>query len=96
VERDGARGLPIYAWTIPEGWDEQHCFDIAVALIGDDGAVTTHGERLPFWPFTHEELDNDLRAAGLRPASTTYAARVEHYMVTATRNLRSDPGLDPG
>ena len=52
-----------------------------------DGArgVTTESERLTFWPFRHEELDQELRAAGLRPESTTYAAEHERYLVTARR-----------
>jgi SAM-dependent methyltransferase len=92
VERDGGRGLPIYAWTIPEALREPHVFAVAVALIAADGAVTTHCERLRFWPFTHDELDEDLRAAGLSPASTTYASDAMRYVVTATS--RPEPGLD--
>jgi hypothetical protein len=52
---------------------------------GADGAVETHGETLSFWPFTHEELDADLRHAGLAPAASTYAPDVERYLVTARR-----------
>lgn len=83
VERAGGRGLVIYAWTIAERWDEQHDLDVAVALVGDDGRVTTHAERLAFWPFTHDDLEADLRAAGLTPATTTYGPDAERYMVTA-------------
>jgi hypothetical protein len=45
--------------------------------------VTTHAERLVFWPFRHEDLEADLRAAGLEPSSSTYAPEVERYFVTA-------------
>ena len=83
VERDGRRGLVIYAWDIPDARDEPHFLDVAVALLGDGGAVTTRRERMRFAPFTPEELDDDLRAAGLTPASSTYAPGVERYMVTA-------------
>jgi hypothetical protein len=47
--------------------------------------VTSHTERLAFWPFRHQTLDEDLRAAGLAPASSTYAPDLERYLVTATR-----------
>jgi len=83
VERAGRRGLVVRGWTLADGWDEPHFLDVAVVLI-DDG-VTTHAERLAFWPFRHEQLDDDLRAAGLEPASSTYAPDVERYLVTARR-----------
>ncbi len=94
VERARGRGLVIYHWTIPEDAEAPHWFDVAVALIGDDGTATTHGERLRFWPFTREELEEDLRAAALEPASSTFAPDAERYLVRA--RLRSEPGLDPG
>jgi len=87
VVREGRPGVPIYSWFLAEDWDDMHEFDVAVALIGDDGAVTTAGERLQFWPFRHETLDEDLRAAGLEPESTTYEPDVPSYLVTARRPL---------
>jgi SAM-dependent methyltransferase len=83
VVRDGARGLVVHAWSLAPTWDEAHHLDVAVALIGDDDAVTTYAERLEFWPFRHEALDEDLRAAGLEPADSTYAAETDRYLVTA-------------
>jgi SAM-dependent methyltransferase len=87
VERDGGRGLPIYAWTIPERWDEPHAFDVAVALIGDDGAVTACGEHFAFWPYTEDELREDLRSVGLEPAprTTPEEERAARYLLTARR-----------
>jgi SAM-dependent methyltransferase len=83
VERDGRRGLAIHAWAIPDGWEETHHVDVAVALLGADGGVTTHAERLEFWPFTHGALDEDLRAAGLTPEWSGYEPDAERYLVTA-------------
>jgi hypothetical protein len=62
-----------------------HTLEVVVALIGDDGAVSAHGERLRCWPFRHETLDEDLRAAGLEPASSTYDPEIGRYVVTARR-----------
>jgi SAM-dependent methyltransferase len=84
--RAGRRGLVIYAWTIAAGWDDRHALDVAVALIADDGRVTTHVERLAFWPFRHEDLDEDMRAAGLEPETTTYAPDADRYAVIARRS----------
>jgi len=85
VVRDGRPGVPIYSWWIAENWEDMHEFDVAVALIGDDGTVVTPGERLQFWPFSSEMLDEDLRAVGLEPETTSYAADVPNYVVTARR-----------
>lgn len=87
VVRDGRRGLPIYSWTIPDGWDEPHCFDVAVALVEDDGAVATHRERFAFWPFTEQQLRADLRSAGLEPEGAGVPAdKAGRYLVTARRS----------
>jgi SAM-dependent methyltransferase len=85
VERAGGRALVVHSWTVPEDWDDMHVLEIVVALIGDDGAVSAHGERLRCWPFRHETLDDDLRAAGLEPTSSTYDPEVGRYLVTARR-----------
>jgi SAM-dependent methyltransferase len=86
VLRDGRRGLPIYSWTIPEGWDEPHFFDVAVAVVEDGGAVKTHRERFAFWPFTQAQLREDLRSAGLEPKRAGIAEDTPgHYLVTARR-----------
>lgn len=85
VERDGGRGLAIYSWTIAERWHEPHAFDVAVALIGDDGAVTTRGEHVAFWPYTEAELREDLRSAGLEPSPAVAPAGAERYLLTARR-----------
>jgi SAM-dependent methyltransferase len=85
VERDGRRGVVIYSWWLAEDWEDEHAFDVAVALVGDDGAVTTLGERLTFRPFSHETLREDLEAAGLTLETTTYEPDVDRYLVTARR-----------
>jgi len=85
VERPAGRAVVVYSWWLADDWDARHEFDVAVALLGDDGAVRTVGERLPFWPFRHETLDEDLRAAGLEPETSTYADDVERYVVTSRR-----------
>ena len=53
VERGGRRALVTYAWSGDE-------VDVSVTVDGD-----TVTERLTVWPFTHEKLLADLRAAGL-------------------------------
>jgi SAM-dependent methyltransferase len=84
VERAGRRALVVYGWSIAERWDDRHHLDIAVAVIDPAGLVTSHVERLPFWPFRHEELELDLSSSGLSQRASTYDAGAEQYVVTAT------------
>ena len=90
TERAGARGLVIHGWTIADAWDEPHFLDVAVAIVDQAGRVTTRCERLPFWPFSHETFDGDLRAARLVRVSSTYTRETERYLVVARR---SDSGI---
>ena len=86
VRRGEVDGLPIYAWTIEDGWDARHRLDIAVAFPDANGGVESVSESLAFWPFTHEELADDLRAAGLTVETSTYAPDAESYLVTTRRS----------
>ena len=83
VERAGRSALVVRSWTIPDSWEAPHGLEVAVALLAADGSVTTHRELLAFWPFTEGELDEDLRAAGLEPETSTFTPDVERYVVTA-------------
>jgi SAM-dependent methyltransferase len=83
VERDGRRALVVYGWSLADSWDDQHHLDIAVAIVEPAGKISNHIERLGFWPFRHENLDADIRAAGLIPTLSTYDPTVDQYLVTA-------------
>jgi SAM-dependent methyltransferase len=85
VVRAGRRGVVIYSWWLGERWEDRHGFDVAVALVGDGGEVETLGERLHFWPFRHDDLDDDLQAVGLLPEETSYEPDVGNYVVTSRR-----------
>lgn len=85
TERGGTRGLVARCWTFPVAPEEVHLVDVAVALLRADGSVETTCEQLSFWPFTRQGLDEDLRASGLVPESSTYSSASERYLVTARR-----------
>jgi SAM-dependent methyltransferase len=78
VERGGRRAAVRRTWL---GGDPRR-LEIAVTL--DDGS--TYAERLAYWPFTHDELDEDLRAAGFEPEASTWAPDAERYLVTSRAN----------
>jgi SAM-dependent methyltransferase len=85
VERNGVAGLVIHNWQIAEHWTEPHAMHVAVALLDGGGNVTTHAERLTFWPFTRGTLDADLLAAGLQPVDSSWTPDADRYLVTARR-----------
>jgi SAM-dependent methyltransferase len=74
VERDGRRALVTYDWL--EGGQ------VEITVAFDRGSVS---ERLTFHPFPQEALLDDLRAAGLEPADSTFERHVERYLVSAHR-----------
>jgi SAM-dependent methyltransferase len=76
VERHGRRARVRHAWHAadPPALEVSVTFD-------DDG--TTHAERLPYWPFTHEDLHADLLATGFMPVVSTFTLEAGRYLVTA-------------
>ena len=85
VVRPGGAGLVIRSWTFAEEWDAPHELEVAVAVLGPGGRVSTAAERMPFWPFTHDALREDVLAAGLAPVASTYTDEAERYLVSARR-----------
>ncbi len=82
MERPGGRAVVIRGWETPI-WDEPLRLDVAVARLGDGGAVHTVAERLEVWPFRHQDLEEDLVAAGLDPVASSWAPDAPRYLVTA-------------
>lgn len=90
--RAGRAGLAIRVWSLPEAWDAPHHLAVAVALLDGHRVVDVIGERVTFWPFTHDELTAELRTAGLDLVSSTYTPDAERYAVIARRPHRPDDG----
>ena len=57
---------------------------LQILVTLDDGS--TYGEELSYWPFTHGELDEDLRATGFEPEASMWTADAERYAVTSRAN----------
>jgi SAM-dependent methyltransferase len=71
VTRDGRTALVTYAWA-------GGAVDIAVTVDG-----VTVGERLVFFPFTHEALLTELEAVGLTLEESTWEQEAARYLVAA-------------
>lgn len=85
VVRAGRRGLVVRDWVIPRDWTERHRLRVAVALLDEEDRVQTIAQDLDLWPFRHEELLDDLAAAGLDIQATTYSPDEDRYLVVARR-----------
>ncbi len=83
ARRGGERGLCIYVWTIPDGWDEPHRAEILV-VVNDDRGLRHHSVDLSFGAFRREELLGRLAGAGLTVESVA-AGLAGRYIVTARR-----------
>ncbi|MBE2316479.1 class I SAM-dependent methyltransferase [Solirubrobacter sp. CPCC 204708] len=64
-----------HTWEVPEAWDAPHHVTVTVGDVC---------ERLTYWPFTHQQLGEDLAAAGLAVREDTYTAEQDRYLVAGT------------
>ena len=71
----GSRTEGTHTWEIPDAGTQPHTVTVAV------GAVS---ERLTYWPFTYEQLREDLEAVDCQDVQSTFTPQVERYMVSAT------------
>jgi hypothetical protein len=92
TERQGQRAVVIQGGR-PDDWqpEQPHYLDIAVAVLDRPSTVTAMVERLTLWRFTHQTLEQGLRAAGLTQDTSTYSAHVDRYLVTARKAATATP-----
>jgi SAM-dependent methyltransferase/GNAT superfamily N-acetyltransferase len=82
VVRDGQRCISLYAWEIPEQFEDVHVAHLV--FVFDDGAtVTSRKHRFGFQPFTVEQLRERLRAAGLHEVETDFDPQSDRYSIVA-------------
>ncbi len=77
VVRGGRRARVTRTWTP----GRPTLLEIMVEVEGTSQPVR---ETLTAWPFTADELDDDLRAAGLDPHESTHTPDVPRYLVAST------------
>ena len=77
VERAGRRARVRRAWH--DG--DPRTLEIEVTVDGE-----VYAERLEYWPFTHDELGDDLRATGFEVVASTWDPEVDRYLVTSRAN----------
>jgi hypothetical protein len=83
ARRGGERGICIFVWTIPDGWEEPHRAEILV-VVDDDRRLRHHSVDLSFGAFRREDLFARLADAGLT-VENVVAGLAGRYIVTARR-----------
>ena len=85
VRRNGRDAVVAYRWDIAPDWDQEHHIEIAVARLAADGSVDVCSELLSSWPYRYDDLVSGLQDVGLAVERSTFAPRVEDYMVVAAK-----------
>jgi len=80
VTRRGRSCLVLYAWEIPDRFDEDHIAHL-VFVFEDGGQIESHEYPLTFRPFTLGELRERLVLAGLREVDTDFDDSCDRYSV---------------
>src|SRR5580693_5194699 len=80
--RGGRRCVVLYAWEVPDRFDQEHIAHL-VFLFEDGDRGEPHEYLLSFRPFTFRDLRERLELAGLREADTDYGEAADRYAVIA-------------
>lgn len=83
--RDGARGVPVYFWTLPEDWEAPHAVEVALVSQDDDGPVQCRSHRVTYYPFRPEELFERMELTGFEGLETDFDPARDTYRVVGTR-----------
>lgn len=79
--RGGRRCLVLYAWEIPERFDQEHLAHLVFLFQDDSGRVEPREYQLSFRPFTLTDLRKRLGLAGLREVGTDYDEAADRYAI---------------
>lgn len=83
IEREGLRCSSLYIWTIPDDF-ESPCTAEIVLLFEDAGGRTSYRRHvIDFIPFHHDDLADDIRAAGFNIRADSYRADNNFYSIVA-------------
>lgn len=85
VEREGAKCIPVYLWSFPDRWEEQHFVELVLLFFDQEGGIAHKLHRLEYRPFRLEEIVARLEEAGLTEIRTDYEGDVDRYEIRAQR-----------
>jgi SAM-dependent methyltransferase len=84
IEREGLRCYSLYVWTIPGDFASPCTAEIVLLFEDEQGRTSHHRHVIDFAPFRHDDLADDIRAAGFTIRDDSYQADGNFYAVAAT------------
>ncbi len=83
IEREGIRCTSLYIWTIPDDFESSCTAEIVLLFEGAEGQTSYRRHAIDFVPFHHDDLTNDIRAAGFTIRGDSYRADGNFYAIVA-------------
>jgi 2-polyprenyl-3-methyl-5-hydroxy-6-metoxy-1,4-benzoquinol methylase len=80
--RDGLRCIPLYVWTFPALFEEEHLIEV-ILIFEDQGSVYERHYPIAYHPYRYFELCDRLRESGFIDIKSDFAEEKDSYMVTA-------------
>ncbi len=83
IERKGLRCSSLYVWTIPDDFEAPCTAEIVLLFEDGEGRTSYRRHVISFVPFGHDDLADDIRAAGFTIRDDSYAEESNFYAITA-------------
>jgi hypothetical protein len=83
IERKGLRCNSLYIWTIPDNFESPCTAEIVLLFEDADARTSYHRHVIEFFPFRHDDLADDIRAAGFTLRDDSYQADSNFYAIAA-------------
>jgi len=83
IERRGLRCNSLYIWTIPDDFESPCTAEIVLLFEDTQGRTSYRRHVIDFVPFRHDDLTDDIRAAGFSVRDDSYQPEGNFYAVIA-------------
>ena len=80
--RNGLRCIPLYVWTFPALFEEEHLVEI-ILIFEDQGSIYERRYPITYHPYLYSELCERLRESGFIDIKSDFAQEKDWYIVTA-------------
>ena len=74
----------LYIWTVPDDFSSPCTAEIVLLFSDASGRISYRRHVIDFVPFRHEDLLDDIRAAGFTVRDDSYQAESNFYAIAAT------------
>jgi glycine/sarcosine N-methyltransferase len=82
IQRAGLRCSSLYIWTIPDDFESPCTAEIVLLFENPEGRTSYHRHVINFVPFRHDDLKDDIRAAGFTIKDDSYSEAGNFYAIS--------------